>query len=123
MLKDFQRLSSLRSTSSISTNFHIPLRFTLINLITDVPNCSCLTSTSDIFRSNPIEKENFDEILSTFDRPVKHNVIDIPTPPDSSNDVVLSESLINKITTEFGEICSSIDRPVDLSLKGFCTNI
>ncbi|CAF4132542.1 unnamed protein product [Rotaria sp. Silwood2] len=156
LLKDSDRLRSLTDKCSSSSNY-ISLRFQLINNVTSLPNCSCLSSSIEHNSSSSslpkiIQQENIEQILSTCSiaqQPSSclssssspnlfHNPIEISNLAKSTSffiDSILNISMINEITSEFGEICVplkkrkryyapteiipelSLDIPLDLRVK------
>ncbi|CAF1220404.1 unnamed protein product [Adineta steineri] len=152
LLKDSDRLYSLKHTCSSSN--YIPLRFTLTNTITSLANCSCISPSMESNSSSLptiIEQESINQILSTCaitqqtsgfstnlsslplsDRSkTTQDFVNVlqPLPVDIGLD--LNQEMIDRITTEFGEICPSLptlkrhsdnqdyssDHPLDLSMK------
>lgn len=94
LLKDSHRLSSLRHTTSSASFDHIPLRLELVNPHTSVGHCRCSNTLNDSPLSELITSECIDQILST-----------IPlTFVRSSRDSGLTESMMDEITLNFGEI-------------------
>ncbi|UJR20573.1 hypothetical protein I4U23_023699 [Adineta vaga] len=135
LLKDSDRLCSLKHTTNVSN--YIPLYFTVINSITSLTNCSCLSPSIEFNSSSTIiSSDKIDQILSTYsvrqsistNRPSSFHIFKfLPT----KFDIELDEASINQITSEFGEICPSLcnlercasmqdcslDVPLDLSMK------
>ncbi|CAF0963813.1 unnamed protein product [Rotaria sp. Silwood1] len=69
LLKDSDRLSSLKHKCS-SSPYYISLRFQLINNVTSLANCSCLSApiehnSSSSYLPSIIQQENMEQILST----------------------------------------------------------
>jgi hypothetical protein len=101
----------------------------MINTITSLAHCSCLSSPIDTRLSSLpsiIQRETIDQILSTCSiaqttvpsSPSSLSSTDTCQPNIRSSfliDTELDESTMDLITSEFGEICS--DYPLDLSLK------
>ena len=91
----------------------------MINMITSLAHCACLSSPIDTHLSSLssiIQKETIDQILSTCS--IAQSTI--PSSPSSLSSGFLidcepDESTMDYITSEFGEICP--DHPLDLSLK------
>jgi hypothetical protein len=144
LLKDSDRLRSLKNTRSSSN--YIPIRFTLINTVTSLANCSCLLPPIEYGSSSSptiIQQDTIDQILSTCS--ITHQTSTLSpylssssigsgnrlTPPSLQIDSDLDEATMDRITSQYGEICSplpeskyyrniydySLDIPLDLSMK------
>lgn len=101
----------------------------MINTVTSLAHCSCLSSPIDTHLSslpNIIQPETIDQILSTCSiaqttvppSPSSLSSIDTCQPFIRSSFQIDSdpdESTMDLITSEFGEICP--DYPLDLSMK------
>ena len=122
LLKDSDRLYTLKSTDSLSD--YILLRFTMINTITSLAHCSCLSPSIETDLSSLptiIQPEAIDQILSTCS--IAQTIVppspsSLSSPPYRSGFLIDSdpdESTMDLITSEFGEICP--DYPLDLSMK------
>ena len=135
LLKDSDRLRSLKHSCSSSPLFHIPLRFTLMNTVTSLTNCSCLSSSiehNSSSSSSPsiIQRENIEEILSTcslaqqttsyssclFSPLISNRFpshLEVSTHLSSTpfvNKGDREELTIDQILAEFGEICPPIPK-------------
>jgi len=145
LLKDSDRLHSLKHTRSSSN--YIPIRFTLINTITSLANCSCLLPPIEYGSSSSptiIQQDTIDQILSTCSITQQTSTlspylsssssigsVNRLTPPSLQIDSDLDEATMDRITSQYGEICSplpeskyyrnihdySLDIPLDLSMK------
>ena len=140
LLKDSDRLRSLKRICSSS--HHIPIRFTLINPVTSLANCSCLSPPiENNLSSSPtiIQEEKIEQILSTCSfthpnaAPIPTKIVNLLTLPSFPINFYPDEAMMNHIPAEFGEICPplpnqyciskkmthhiSSDFPLDLSLK------
>ena len=158
LLNDSQLLRSLTSSSS----HHIPIRFTLLNTITSLSHCTCSSlskqsTTSSSSNVSIIQRESLDEALSTCPlippristsppsqfantNSISVSIVNLLTPPSSSSSsschssypIEPNQSIIDEITSTFGEICpplpsrkkrsskktmTSSNMPLDLSLK------
>jgi hypothetical protein len=141
LLKDSDRLRSLKHTRSSSN--YIPIRFTLINTVTSLANCSCLLPPIEYGSSSSptiIQQDTIDQILSTCSitqqtstlSPYLSSIgsVNRLTPTSLQIDD-LDEATMDRITSQYGEICSplpeskyyrnihdySLDIPLDLSMK------
>ncbi|CAM4894139.1 unnamed protein product [Rotaria socialis] len=70
LLKDSDRLRSLKRIYSSSPSYCIPIRFALMNNVTSFANCSCLSPSIELNSSSSslptiIRQESIDKILST----------------------------------------------------------
>ena len=101
LLKDSHRLSSLRHTASSASFDHIPLRLELINPHTSIGHCRCSNTLNDSSLSELITSDCIDQILSTIPLTFVRSSL---SPTSSSRDSGLSESMLDDITSNFGEI-------------------
>ncbi|CAF1472932.1 unnamed protein product [Rotaria magnacalcarata] len=134
LLKDSDRLRSLKRICSSSPSYCIPIRFALMNNVTSFANCSCLSPSIELNSSSSslptiIRQESIEQILSTCSiisqiPSLPSRLLSLSSQNFSNNPMNFSYSqnntslkfidsnqnmqLINQRISEFGDISSTL---------------